>query len=107
VWVESSNNVTIANNTFTNNNHDGVFLTGTASALVVGNIFTKNGANGMTALGTSSGEIRENTFEDTGFGLTIAQKSRVVLSKNRIIKIALALLCPMRLRQCAARQFDC
>jgi parallel beta-helix repeat protein len=85
LWVESSNNVTIANNTFTNNNHDGVFLTGTASALVVGNIFTKNGANGMTALGTSSGEIRENRFEDTGFGLTIAQKSRVVLSKNRIL----------------------
>jgi parallel beta-helix repeat protein len=86
LWVESAKNITIAGNTFVGSNHDGVFLTGDTSANVVGNIFTKNGANGISAVGTSSGEIRENTFEDTGFGLAIGQRSKVVLIGNRISK---------------------
>jgi len=85
LWVESAQNVMIANNTFTKSNHDGVFLTGNTTADVISNIFFRNGANGISALGTSSGKIQTNTFYDTGFGLTIGQKSQVLVLANRII----------------------
>ncbi|MEI6065381.1 MAG: S-layer homology domain-containing protein, partial [Pseudanabaena sp. ELA748] len=85
LWVESAQNVIIANNTFTRSTHDGVFLTGATTANVTGNIFTQNGANGISALGTSSGQIQFNTFDNTGFGLAIGQKSQVAVLSNRII----------------------
>ncbi len=85
LWVESAQNVIITSNTFTKSKHDGVFLTGSATADVISNIFFRNGANGISALGTSSGKIQTNTFEDTGFGLAIGQKSQVLVLANRII----------------------
>ena len=85
LWLESSKNVTITNNTFANSTHDGVFLTGDVSANVSNNIFTKNGANGISALGTSTGQIQGNTFDNTGFGLAIGQKSTVAVLSNRIV----------------------
>ncbi|MCS6960025.1 MAG: DUF1565 domain-containing protein [Pseudanabaenaceae cyanobacterium SKYGB_i_bin29] len=85
VWVESAQNVAIVNNTFTDTAHDGVFLTGKASANILGNVFTKNRASGLSAVGESTGEIRENIFEDTGFGLSVGQKSAVTIVNNRII----------------------
>ena len=86
VWVESAKRVAIANNTFTNSDREGVFLTGTAEAIVSENVFKKNGANGLSAVGSSTGEIKNNTFESTGFGLAIGQKSRVNVSNNNILK---------------------
>jgi parallel beta-helix repeat protein len=85
VWVESAKRVTIANNTLTNSDREGVFLTGTAEAIVSENVFKKNGANGLSAVGSSRGEIKNNTFESTGFGLAIGQKSRVNISNNNIL----------------------
>jgi parallel beta-helix repeat protein len=85
VWVESGKRVAIANNTFTNCDREGVFLTGTADAIVSENVFKKNGANGLSAVGSSTGEIRNNVFESTGFGLAIGQKSRVNVSNNNIL----------------------
>ncbi|AFY68518.1 parallel beta-helix repeat protein [Thalassoporum mexicanum PCC 7367] len=85
LWVEGRNNVTIANNTFTNTSHDGVFLTGKANVLVSENIFTRNRGSGISAVGDSNGEIRGNTFDNTGFGLSIGQRSRVVLRDNQIV----------------------
>jgi hypothetical protein len=85
LWVESAQNVTIANNTFINSDHDGVFLTGVTSANVTNNIFTKNGANGLSAVGNSTGNIQSNTFDNTGFGLAIGQNSKVAIISNRIV----------------------
>jgi parallel beta-helix repeat protein len=85
VWVESGKRVAIANNTFTNSDREGLFLTGTADAIVSENVFKKNGANGLSAVGSSTGEIRNNIFESTGFGLAIGQKSRVNVSNNNIL----------------------
>ena len=85
LWVESGQNVTITNNTFTKSTHDGVFLTGNTSANVISNIFYQNGANGISVLGTSTGQIQSNTFDNTGFGLAIGQKSQVLVSSNRIV----------------------
>ncbi len=85
LWLESAKNVIISKNTFTNSTHDGIFLTGDASATISDNLFTKNRASGISAVGLSSGEIRNNTFDDTGFGLSIGQKSSVVVVNNRII----------------------
>lgn len=85
VWVESGKRVAIANNTFINSDREGLFLTGTADAIVSDNVFKKNGANGLSAVGSSTGEIRNNTFESTGFGLAIGQNSRVNVSNNNIL----------------------
>jgi parallel beta-helix repeat protein len=85
LWLESAQNITIANNTFTRSTHDGIFLTGSATADITSNIFLKNGANGISALGTSKGQIKSNTFYDTGYGLAIGTKSQVSVVSNRII----------------------
>lgn len=85
VWVESSKQVAIANNSFLNSNREGIFLTGTADAIISDNLFKKNGANGLSAVGSSTGEIKNNTFESTGFGLAIGQKSRMNVSNNNIL----------------------
>jgi len=85
IWVESGQRVTIANNTLINSDREGVFLAGTADAIISDNVFRKNGANGLSAVGSSTGEIRNNVFEGTGFGLAIGQKSRVNVSDNQIL----------------------
>ena len=85
IWLEKGKRVAITNNTFVNSDRDGVFLAGTADAIVSENIFKKNGANGLSAVGNSTGEIRNNVFEDTGFGLAIGQKSRVTVNSNNIL----------------------
>ncbi len=85
IWVESNKRVAIANNTLTNSDREGLFLTGTADAIVSENLFKKNGANGLSAVGSSTGEIRNNIFESTGFGLAIGQKSRVNVINNNIL----------------------
>lgn len=85
LWVESSKNFTATSSTFINNTHDGVFLTGDSIANVVSSQFTKNRGSGISAVGSSSGDIRGNVFDNTGFGLSIGQKSSVVVSSNQII----------------------
>jgi parallel beta-helix repeat protein len=85
VWIESSKNVTISNNTLLGNTHDGVFLTGSANAAIANNLFTRNTGSGISAVGTSTGQITNNVFDNTGFGLSIAQRSQVALFDNRII----------------------
>ena len=68
-----------------NSEREGVFLAGSADAIISENVFKKNGANGLSAVGSSTGEIRNNVFEDTGFGLAIGQKSRVTINSNNIL----------------------
>jgi parallel beta-helix repeat protein len=85
LWVESKRNVVISNSTFSNTTHDGIFLTGDANVAIANSLFTQNRGSGISAVGTSSGEIRGNTFDNTGFGLSIGQKSQVSLVNNRII----------------------
>jgi parallel beta-helix repeat protein len=84
LWVESKRNVVISNNTFSNTTHDGIFLTGDANVAITNSLFTQNRGSGISAVGTSSGEIRGNTFDNTGFGLSIGQKSQISLVNNRI-----------------------
>jgi parallel beta-helix repeat protein len=85
IWVESRRNVGIAYSTFRDTSHDGIFLTGTAHSAIANNVFTQNKGSGISAVGTSTGEVRNNLFDDTGFGLSIGQKSQVFLIENRIV----------------------
>jgi parallel beta-helix repeat protein len=83
VWVESGTPV-IADNTFTGNTHDGISVVGYATPIIKGNYFTRNGANGITLFGNSKAEVTENIFENTGFGINVAQTAEPKLIKNRI-----------------------
>ena len=83
LWIESTSPV-VNNNTFTENKHDGISITGNSAPNIRSNYFYQNGANGMTIYGTCRPEVRENVFEKTGFGINIAQKAAPVLINNRI-----------------------
>lgn len=83
LWIESSS-PTVIDNTFTENSHDGISITGNSAPNIRSNYFYQNGANGITIYGTSRPEVRENVFEKTGFGINIAQKAAPILVGNRI-----------------------
>jgi parallel beta-helix repeat protein len=83
LWVESSSPV-ISDNSFVNSNHDGVSIVGNSAPILRNNYFYQNGANGITIYGTSRPEIQENIFENTGFGINVAQNSAPRIIGNRI-----------------------
>jgi parallel beta-helix repeat protein len=83
LWIESTN-PTVTNNTFTNSNRDGVFVTGTANPKIEANAFIKNGGNGISVARSAQGEIRNNTFDETGFGLAIGGTSSPLIENNQI-----------------------
>lgn len=83
LWLESTG-PKVYNNSFVGSVHDGIFMTGNATAWVEGNRFYQNGANGISVLGTSTPTIVNNLFQETGFGITIDQKSAPQVKNNRI-----------------------
>jgi len=85
LWVESAS-PRILSNSFVGSIHDGIFIAGAANPWVEGNRFYKNGANGISVLGTSQPTIVNNLFQETGFGLTIDQRSAPVVRNNRILQ---------------------
>lgn len=85
LWVESAS-PRILNNSFVGSIHDGIFIAGAANPWVEGNRFYKNGANGISVLGTSQPTIVNNLFQETGFGLTIDQRSAPIVRNNRILQ---------------------
>lgn len=85
LWVESAS-PRILNNSFVGSIHDGIFIAGASNPWVEGNRFYKNGANGISVLGTSQPTIVNNLFQETGFGLTIDQRSAPIVRNNRILQ---------------------
>lgn len=83
LWVESTNPV-ISENTFTGNTQDGISVTGNAAPTITKNDFIRNGANGITIGGNSSAQVRENLFQQTGFGINIAQNATPIIVSNQI-----------------------
>lgn len=83
LWIESAN-PTVTNNTFTTNNRDGVFITGTANPTIENNVFTQNSGNGISVARTAQGQISNNLFLDTGFGLAIGGSSTPSIAGNQI-----------------------
>jgi parallel beta-helix repeat protein len=83
LWLESTS-PKVYNNSFVGSVHDGIFMTGNATAWVEGNRFYQNGANGISVLGTSTPTIVNNLFQETGFGITIDQKSAPQVKNNRV-----------------------
>jgi len=83
LWIESSS-VTVTDNTLTGSTHDGISVTGNSGGAIAGNYFVQNGANGITIYGISGPEVRDNHFENTGFGINIAESAAPVLIGNRI-----------------------
>lgn len=83
MWIESSQPV-VENNTFAGSTQDGVAVTGKAAPKIHNNYFYQNGANGITVSGKSQPEIKGNTFQDTGFGINIAQNASPQIISNKI-----------------------
>ncbi|MFS8924283.1 DUF1565 domain-containing protein [Synechococcus sp. B60.1] len=85
LWIESAS-PRILNNSFVGSIHDGIFIAGASNPWIEGNRFYKNGANGISVLGTSQPTIVNNLFQETGFGLTIDQRSAPMVRNNRILQ---------------------
>ncbi|MEN9230232.1 MAG: DUF1565 domain-containing protein [Thermostichus sp. DG02_5_bins_236] len=85
LWVESAS-PRVLNNSFVGSIHDGIFITGASNPWVEGNRFYQNGANGISVLGTSQPTIVNNLFQETGFGLTLDQRSTPIVRNNRILQ---------------------
>lgn len=85
LWIESSSPI-VVNNTFSGSTHDGISVVGTGRPTIGGNFFSKNGANGITIFGSSRPEVRDNTFENTGFGINVAQNASPLLIGNKITR---------------------
>ncbi len=85
LWVESAS-PRVLNNSFVGSIHDGIFITGASNPWVEGNRFYQNGANGISVLGTSQPTIINNLFQETGFGLTLDQRSTPIVRNNRILQ---------------------
>ncbi|PSB38083.1 hypothetical protein C7B69_03175 [filamentous cyanobacterium Phorm 46] len=85
LWIESSSPI-VVNNTFSGSTHDGISVVGTSRPTIGGNFFSKNGANGITIFGSSRPEVRDNTFENTGFGVNVAQNAKPLLIGNKITR---------------------
>ena len=83
MWVEANRPV-LEQNTFTGSTQDGVAVTGKATPKIHNNYFYQNGANGITVSGKSQPEIKGNTFQDTGFGINIAQNASPQIISNKI-----------------------
>ncbi|WP_425475844.1 DUF1565 domain-containing protein [Fischerella sp. JS2] len=84
LWIESTNFI-VRENTFTGNTQDGVTVIGNTAPIIRNNFFYRNSANGITVTDASRAEIRENIFQETGFGINIAQKAQPVVVGNQII----------------------
>ena len=85
VWVESTA-PTIAKNTFTNCNREGVFATGNASPLILDNVFVQNSANGISIVRNTKGEVRGNVCQQTGFGMAIGDNAAPLVVDNKIFE---------------------
>ncbi|MFT0796752.1 DUF1565 domain-containing protein [Synechococcus sp. H70.1] len=85
LWIESAS-PRILNNSFVGSIHDGILIAGASNPWIEGNRFYKNGANGISVLGTSQPTIVNNLFQETGFGLTIDQRSAPMVRNNRILQ---------------------
>ena len=83
LWIESSSLI-VSQNTFTGNSHDGISIVGISAPIIQENSFIQNGANGITIYGNSRPEIRNNEFQNTGFGINIAQNAAPFLIGNRV-----------------------
>jgi parallel beta-helix repeat protein len=85
VWVESTNPV-IANNTFTNTDREGIFITGQGTPVIGSNIFIKNNGNGISTMNAAAGTVTNNLFQECGYGLAIGGTSTTLVENNQITK---------------------
>lgn len=83
IWIESGN-ATIANNTFTNNLREGVFVSGNAAPRITNNVFSRNSASGVSVARSAQGEVSNNVFDNTGFGIQVSESAAPLLMNNQI-----------------------
>jgi parallel beta-helix repeat protein len=81
--IESTNS-TVSDSTFAGSTQDGIAVTGSGTPTISKNYFYRNGANGLTVSGTAKASVVENIFQQTGFGINIAQSAEPVIINNQI-----------------------
>ncbi|MGI0487270.1 DUF1565 domain-containing protein [Pantanalinema rosaneae CENA516] len=85
VWVEAGS-PTIANNTFIDNNREGVFVSTTATPIVRDNLFNQNQGNGVSFTRDSGGLLERNIIRDSGYGVAIGERAKPELINNQVIQ---------------------
>ncbi len=85
VWVEAGS-PTIANNVFTGNNREGVFVSGTATPQILSNLIKDNGGNGVSFTRGSGGLLAGNSIRTSGYGVAVSDDATPTLEANQIIQ---------------------
>ncbi|MGB3559864.1 MAG: DUF1565 domain-containing protein, partial [Geitlerinemataceae cyanobacterium] len=83
IWIESIS-AAVRNCTLSNNNREGIFVSGSGIAQIENNTFTENGGNGMSLAKDAAGEIRGNLFERTGYGIAVGGNATPSIVNNQI-----------------------
>lgn len=85
IWIEEGS-PTIANNVFTNNNREGVFVSGSATPQILSNLIKDNGGNGVSFTRGSGGILAGNSIRTSGYGVAVSDDATPTLEANQIIQ---------------------
>jgi parallel beta-helix repeat protein len=83
IWIESTTPA-IASCTLIHCQREGVFVTGTASPVLLNNRLQHNAASGITLTRHAKGELRGNECQNTGFGIVISDYASPLVIDNQI-----------------------
>ena len=83
VWIESTV-PTLANNTFTNCSREGVFVSGTAKAVILDNVFVQNAASGLVMARNSTGDVLRNVVQKNTLGIAVSDFATPMIANNKL-----------------------
>jgi parallel beta-helix repeat protein len=95
LWIESSSPV-VVDNTFTGSTNGGISVKGNSAPTIRSNYFYDNGGDGITVSGTLQLEMRENVFENSSFGMNVAQNPTPQVIREPQVQSALEGASPTR-----------
>ncbi|MDF5725598.1 MAG: DUF1565 domain-containing protein [Rhizonema sp. PD37] len=83
VWIESTS-PTLANNTFSHCSREGVFVSGTAKAVIIDNVFVQNAASGLVMARNSKGDVLRNVLQKNTLGIAVSDFATPMIANNKL-----------------------
>ena len=82
--LAAEGNALIIGDRLINSQQSGIVVTGTAHPFVSKNELIGNGTTGISMSGSTKGEIRQNRFNQTGYGMTLSDRSAPLVIDNQL-----------------------
>jgi parallel beta-helix repeat protein len=85
LWIQSATDLTVIDNSFTDNGNGGILISGSSAPTIRSNYFYNNGGTGITIADAASPEVRENVFENNPLGIQITENAAPQILDNRLL----------------------